>query len=64
MDVYGLIHTCTYKCQTSTQVQRGNSWALSHHGVLRFHLDSDVCSADLHHQHVGLHAHQRLHRLP
>jgi hypothetical protein len=34
-----------------------------------FQLDSDVCSADLHHsprkQHVGLqHAHQRLHRLP
>jgi hypothetical protein len=49
----------------------------SHHGILqlRFQLDSDVCSADhsdvcsadLHHnprKHVGLHAHQRLHRLP
>ncbi len=40
-----------------------------HHGILqlRFQLDSDVCSADLHHnprKHVGLHAHQRLHRLP
>jgi hypothetical protein len=36
------------------------------HSILRFHLDSDVSSADLHHnprQHVGLHAHQRLHRL-
>ncbi len=30
-----------------------------HHGILRFQLDSDVCSADLHHnarKHVGLHA--------
>jgi hypothetical protein len=38
-----------------------------HHGILRFQLDSDVCSADLHHnprKHLGLHAHQRLHRLP
>ncbi len=40
-----------------------------YHGKLqlRFQLDSDVCSADLHHnprKHVGLHAHQRLHRLP
>ncbi len=38
-----------------------------HHGILRFPIDSDVCSADLHHnprKHVGLHAHQRLHRLP
>jgi hypothetical protein len=35
--------------------------------LLRFQLDSDVCSADLHHnprKHVGLHAPQRLHRLP
>jgi hypothetical protein len=35
--------------------------------MLRFQLDSDVCSADLHHnprKHVGLHAPQRLHRLP
>jgi hypothetical protein len=32
-----------------------------HHGILRLQLDSDVCSADLHHnprEHVGLHAHQ------
>jgi hypothetical protein len=38
-----------------------------HHGIIRFQLDSDVCSADLHHnprKHVGLRAHQRLHRLP
>ncbi len=38
-----------------------------HHSILRFQLDSDDCSADLHHnprKHVGLHAHQRLHRLP
>jgi hypothetical protein len=38
-----------------------------HHGILRFQLYSDVCSADLHHnprKHVGLHAPQRLHRLP
>jgi hypothetical protein len=38
-----------------------------HHGILqlRFQLDSDVCSADLHHnprKHVGLHAHQRLYQ--
>jgi hypothetical protein len=36
--------------------------------MVQFQLDSDVCSADLHHnpprKHVGLHAHQRLHRLP
>ncbi len=35
--------------------------------MLHFQLDSDVCSADLHHnprKHVGLHAPQRLHRLP
>ncbi len=44
--------------------------SIRHHGILpwyqnvvRFQLDSDVCSADLHHnprKHVDLHAHQRL----
>ncbi len=48
-------YTCTYKYNNR------------HHGILRFQLDSDVCSADLHHnprKHVSLHTHQRLHRLP
>jgi hypothetical protein len=38
-----------------------------HHSILQFQLESDVCSANLHHnprKHVGLHVHQRLHRLP
>jgi hypothetical protein len=38
-----------------------------HHSILPFQLDGDVCRADLHHnprKHVGLHAHQRLHRPP
>ncbi len=37
------------------------------HYAIRFQLDSDVCSANLRHnprKHVGLHAHQRLPRLP
>jgi hypothetical protein len=55
---------------TSTQMQRGNCGRCQHrrhHCLLQFQLDSDVCSADLQHnprKDVGLHAHQRLHRLP
>jgi hypothetical protein len=50
------------------KVQRGNCGRCQHkrrHSTVPFQLDSDVCSADLHHnprKHVGLHAHQRLHR--
>ncbi len=56
-----LVDTCT-----STRVPwYHGTMVLEYHGrlQLRFQLDSDVCSADLHHnprKHVGLHAHQRL----
>jgi hypothetical protein len=54
------------RCNGETRAS-GHCQHRRHHGILRFQLDSDVCSADLHHnprKHVGLHAHQRLHRLP
>jgi hypothetical protein len=71
------MHTCTNKTLSQKQLEiqalrcngetRGRCQHKRHHSILRFQLDSDVCSADLHHnpqKHVGLHAHQRLPRLP
>jgi hypothetical protein len=56
------IQACRCPGETSGRCQHRR-----HHSILRLlQLDSDVCSADLHHnprKHVGLHAHQRLHRL-